>query len=94
MRRHEGHRLALDQLRKPGRMDDGSMDEYVVSAIVGNDEAEALGLVILNPAVEGHDHPLNAAWLIGFGADFSMLARPEGAAARVAGPARVRGGTS
>ena len=52
------------------------------------------GQIILNPAVEGHDHPLNAAWLIGFGADFSMLARPEGAAARVAGPARVRGGTS
>ena len=52
------------------------------------------GHMNLNPAVEGHDHPLNAVRTVDFGVDFSTLARPEGAAARVAGPARGRGGIS
>ena len=48
----------------------------------------------LNPAVEGQDHPLDAVWTVDFEVDFSTLARPGGAAARVDGRARGRGGTS
>ena len=48
----------------------------------------------LNPAVEGHDHPLSEVRTVDFGVDFSTPARPEGAAARVDGPARGRGGIS
>ena len=52
------------------------------------------GLFNLNPAVEGQDHPLDAVWTVDFEVDFSTLARPGGAAARVDGRARGRGGTS
>ena len=50
--------------------------------------------VNLNPAVGGREWPLGAVRAVDFGVDFSTLARPEGAAATVAGPARDRGGTS
>ena len=48
----------------------------------------------LNPAVGGRERPVGAVWTIDFGVDFSVLARPEGAAARVDGPAGDHGGTS
>ena len=56
--------------------------------------SKAEGELNLNPAVGGRERPLGAVWTVDFGVDFSTLARPEGAAATVAGPARGHGGTS